>query len=158
MRVGALPAELKREFVVGKFAALYAGGPGRAVPPTPEEGSRRISNMWWFPVRFGITSAWEDTVSNTLDTGSWSVASGVLFRIWTEGKPYAGKLEEIVADGLGAEPLRKAWLNLGPDASTDKLKEFILLTAKQRRVRAWDDVTLIQELQLRYANRLRKGR
>lgn len=158
MRVGALPAELKREFVAARFFALYAGGPGRLVPPTPEEGSRRISNAWWFPVRFGITGAWEDTVSNTLDTGSWSVASGVLFRIWTEGKPFAGKLEEAVIDALGADPLRKAWVNLGPDASTEMLKKTIIETAKARRVRVWDDVSLIQELQLKYAKRLRGGR
>lgn len=158
MRVGGLPAELKREFTAGKFAALYAGGPGRHVPPTPQDGSRKISNAWWWPVRFGITSAWEDGVSNTLDTGSWSVASGVLFRIWTEGKPFAGRLEESVIVALKADALRKAWLDLGPDASAEKLKELILLVAKQRRIKVWDDVTLIQELQLRYAKRLRGTR
>ena len=156
MRVGGLPAELKREFTQGKFAALYAGGPGQMVPAMPDPKRRSNAGLW--PVRFGITSAWEDGVSNTLDTGSWLVPSTVLFRIWTEGKPFAGKLEEAVIDALKADPMRKAWVDLGPDASTSKLKELIVLTAKLRRVRVWDDVTLIQELQLRYAKRLRGGR
>lgn len=144
VRVPKMSPVMQSEFKRRGFTGLYIAGPDRVVPRYlgDNRGSR--------PIRFGITGNWEDTVTNTLDTGQWSCWAGVLFRVWCADRDAAlrleGAIEMYVADRYDAEPMRKKWLDLGPDLDLNMFALDIRSVGERIAGRAWSDADLYHAL------------
>jgi hypothetical protein len=120
----------KADFQRWGIAALYIAGPKAPVP-------RGIGdNRLGWPLRFGITQSWGDTITPILDTASPYHWQGVWFRVWAPTGPHARTLLTLLVDALApsesfesqpgtledeirrfirAEPARHAWHDVGPD-------------------------------------------
>lgn len=124
------------------FAALYVAGPAHPV-------SKRIGdNRGCWPIKFGVTQAWQDQITNMLDGSAPLYWQGMLFRVWCSTPTSAQLLESLVRSDLPDdwEPLRKAWVDFGPELDVTALEKAIRRIATDHNIRTWNDVELVKHL------------
>lgn len=142
IRVPKLSPVKQAEFKSKGYAAVYVAGPAHPVP------RKMGDNMGGWPIRVGVTQSWDDTITNTLDTGAALWWQGCLFRVWTASREHALRLEGAIAMYVAerSEALRKAWLDLGPDLDLT-LFEWEVHSVGERIVgKVWGDEDLYHEL------------
>lgn len=128
---------------VPAFAALYVAGPKHPV-------SKRIGdNRGCWPIRFGVTQAWQDQITNGLDGASPLYWQGMLFRVWCATPASASVLESLIREELPREmePLRKTWLDFGPELDVRRLEKAIRKIASDHNIRTWTDAEMVKYLQ-----------
>lgn len=142
IRVPKLTPVKQAEFKRRGYTAVYVAGPAHVVP------RKMGDNLGAWPIRLGLTANWEDTVTNTLDTGQACWWQGVLFRVWCSDRDAAlrlqGAIEMYVADR--SEAMRKAWLDLGPDLDLGLLEWEIHSIGERIAGRVWSDEDLYHDL------------
>lgn len=153
-RKASLPAACKRLFLGwrykedgrshkgDKFSALYVAGPKEIV-------ARRIGdNRGARPIKVGVVESWKDEITRKLDAASPLWWNGVLFRVWCPSRRHADKLMRVIMEELEdhSDPLRKEWLDLGPQLNTQALESAIRLKAKDVGISTWNDVELVEHL------------
>jgi hypothetical protein len=93
-------------------------------------------NRLGWPLRFGMTERWDDTITPIMDTASPYHWQGVWFRVWAPTRPRARELLSFLVDALSpsesfesqpgtledeirrfirSDPARHAWHDVGPD-------------------------------------------
>jgi hypothetical protein len=136
------PAWVKEIIRKKGYCALYVAGPVEPV-------AKRIgANRGARPIRIGTTRAWEDTISQTLDHGSWSVKSCVLFRVWFATDFAMDQIGDLTIQTMKehADPMRKNWFDLGPELDIAQFQISLIETAHDIGFKAWSDEGLLRHL------------
>lgn len=130
----------KRESPV--FAALYAAGPKHPIP------KRMGDNRGCRPVRLGVSQVWVDEITRKLDAGSPTHWQGMLFRVWCPSVTSAKILESLVKQDLSAgfEPMRKDWIDFGPNLDVPALERAIRRVASDHNIKTWTDAEILEHL------------
>ena len=145
-----LPPDLLAYHRKGGYAALCVIG-------TRELVARRLGdNMGGRPIKFGISELWDDRYTPMVDQWSPYHWHGLLWRVWTHGRPWAGKLEQIITDDLAPERLRNGGIDLGPDGSLKALIERAKRLADAHNVEIWDDNWHLALLRKRMSDAMRR--
>jgi hypothetical protein len=138
------------------FAALCITGTMELVP-------RKIGdNRGGRPIKLHISQSWEDTVTPGLSGSHPYHWHGLLYRIWTEGRPYAARLaqqvvEQVAIDEEGMERLRSSFFDIGPDRDPKWVYDTAEFLAAINHVRVWkNDAEYLAELNLRHKARMER--
>jgi hypothetical protein len=117
----------KTDFQRWGIAALYVAGPRAPVP-------RGIGdNRLGWPLRFGFTQSWGDTITPIMDTASPYHWQGVWFRLWVPTGPHARTLLTLLVDALAPSESFESQ----PGTLEDEIRRFIMA---ERARHAWHDV------------------
>lgn len=129
------------------FASMYVAGTDRIIYRYPGD------NAGCWPIRTGTTTTLRDAVTPVLDGATPWGWQGILFRVWTRSlfdakalqKHFLVLCHERYEDEI-YEPMRKSYINVGPDMDFTMLKFEIECLADQFGIRTMDEQNLFERL------------
>jgi hypothetical protein len=136
------------------YAALYVAGFKEIIPRNAGD------NYGCRPIKIGVSIPFTDGITKYLDGASPLYWCGVLFRLWCESVPKAKALEQHVARELKeqSDPLRKSWIDLGPELDVGQLQEAIRLLGEDFGIRTWTDKELVEFVKSQERQRVKRVR
>jgi hypothetical protein len=83
-----------------------------------------------------------------LDSASPLYWQGMLFRVWCASPSAAHLLEGLVRSELPLEwePLKKTWVDFGPELDVPRLEKAVRAVASDHNIRTWTDAELVKHL------------
>ena len=104
-------------------------------------------NQGAWPVRMGLTQAWNDKVTVTWDRDPWQ-PRGVMCRVWFDDYDTADKIWCRVYQALRGrfEDERREWLAFDPETTLGDITAEILTHASELRVDTYTDDEMVKRL------------
>ncbi len=141
------------------FASMYVAGTDRVI----YRGHGDNAGCW--PIRTGTTTTLRDAVTPVLDGATPWGWQGVLFRVWTRSlcdakalqQHFLALCQERYEDNV-YEPMRKSYINVGPDIDFTMLKFEIEYLADRVGIRTMDEENLLERLSKINAARSKNNR
>ena len=145
---GQILHEARREEVFAIYigGSVYNDGKPRAVQVD--------NNPPGIAIRAGKSSALEaSAISKSMNQYSPHWRQAVIFRIWTTGKHYAGRLEKLIKRKLVdvsdpvMDPRKRSWRILRSDADLVDIEVMLIKAAIAEKIPVWTDKGMIQFLE-----------
>jgi len=159
------PAWMKTDFRTMAPAAVWIGGARDLVSAAIFHDDGKITrfggNRPCRPVKVGVSAAWRETVTKTLDQVPfwWQ---GLLVRLWVRSdhnaKILAAAITEHLAEMGEATELRRDFLDLGPDVALDRLSFDLIALADRLNMDSWDDAGLVTYLERQHVRKIAAAR